>query len=63
MTIISEEPWPAEGIDNYNKIEDGEWGYLTYSEENGFQFDSSRKPPDDEILKRWGSRLKSMGSI
>lgn len=59
MGIVSREPWPANGIETYNCIEDGPWGYLLYTVENGFEFDSSTRPTDREIIDRWGSRLKS----
>lgn len=53
------EPWPFEGIEHYKSIQDGEWGYLYYSDETKFIFSKEVRPSDEEILKRWGKYLKN----
>lgn len=56
--ILSKEPWPARGIDSYQSIEDGPWGYLVNYKTKGFVFEWNETPTTDEIMARWGSRLK-----
>ena len=56
-TIVSREPWPAEGIEKYHAIDDGRWGYLLLFEDGHFEFDSEVSPERAEILARWSSYL------
>jgi len=52
--VISQEPWPEQGIYNYSKIEDGDWGYLTLYSDGKFVFSKTSAPSETEILQRWG---------
>jgi hypothetical protein len=50
------EAWPEKPIEEYENINDGRWGYLIH--ENGqFNFDTSERPSDDEIMARWGKHF------
>jgi len=57
--IVSTEPWPAQGIEHYKSIADGDWGYLHVFDDGHFEFDCSQHPSADEILARWSSYLVS----
>lgn len=52
--ILSREPWPAQGIEHYDAIEEGSWEYLMHYRLKGFVFETSQKPSPEEILLRWG---------
>lgn len=57
--IVSCEPWPAKGIEHYQSVADGKWGYLRLFDDGHFEFDDSQSPPPDEILARWSSYLEA----
>lgn len=52
------EPWPETEIEPGFGIEDVNWGYLSQTESGDFTFDGSKRPTDQEIIKRWGYKLK-----
>jgi len=56
-TLVSREPWPAEGIERYHAIDDGKWGYLLLFDDGHFEFDSDVTPERAEILDRWSAYL------
>lgn len=56
--VISKEPWPSKGIQHYKSIESGPWGYLVHYQTKGFVFLAHERPTTEEILMRWGDRLK-----
>lgn len=55
--LVSCEPWPAKGIEHYQSIADGDWGYLKVFEDGRFEFDSQTMPKREEILQRWAAYL------
>jgi len=55
--LLSREPWPALGIENYRVIEDGPWGFLSVHADGRFEFQADTTPSREEILARWGSYL------
>lgn len=55
--VASKEAWPAVSIDRYSRIEDGDWGYLIFYSDNSFEFDSTARPTNEEIMTRWGRRF------
>lgn len=57
LAVVSREPWPAQSIYHYRKIDDGDWGYLVVYADGRFQFDSFSSPSREEILARWSSYL------
>lgn len=55
--VLSIEPWPERGIDNYRLIENGRWGWLTIFEDLEAEFTLDNPPSREEILQRWGPYL------
>lgn len=55
--LVSREPWPSAGIDNYRSIDDGKWGYLLLFDDGHFEFDGTVTPERAEILQRWSAYL------
>lgn len=53
-TVLSCEPWPAQGIRSHSRLEDYQWGYLLYYSDGQFEFDLSKTPDKLEITQRWG---------
>ena len=51
--LVAREPWPAEGIKSNSRIEDYRWGYLLQYSNGRFEFDTSTRPSDEEIMQRW----------
>ena len=53
VALVSCEAWPAKGIEHYQCVADGDWGYLRLYADGRFEFDTSQVPSRAEILARW----------
>lgn len=57
MPKITRVPWPESGIDSYDRISDGRWGWLSQNDHGSFEFHLEDPPTEEEILERWGYRF------